>query len=225
MTDFAVVICDMWDAHHCVSAARRVAELAPRMNSVVGQLRARGGLVIHSPADCMDFYAASPARQRALDAPFTPAPVPFDWNSWDWEREGPLPVSLTEPGPCSCDTVDPCNDGQPPFPWTRQVASIEIAPADAVSDDGQVIWNLLQARRITDVVLMGVHANVCVLSRWYGIRQFVYLGLRPVLCGDLTDAFHRDPRGHEWGTHEMLHHIQRYWCPVKSSADVLLSLT
>jgi len=33
------------------------------------------------------------------------------------------------------------------------------------------------------------------------------------------------PWGHEWGTDEVLHHIQLYWCPVKSSADLLLSLT
>jgi hypothetical protein len=30
----AVVICDMWDAHHCVSAERRTVEMSPRMNEV-----------------------------------------------------------------------------------------------------------------------------------------------------------------------------------------------
>jgi hypothetical protein len=34
----AVVICDMWDAHHCVSAAARVAEIAPRMNDRPGSV-------------------------------------------------------------------------------------------------------------------------------------------------------------------------------------------
>ena len=46
----AVVVCDMWDAHHCVAAARRVAELAPHMNAVLGALRAQGALVVHAPA-------------------------------------------------------------------------------------------------------------------------------------------------------------------------------
>jgi nicotinamidase-related amidase len=92
---------------------------------------------------------------------------------------------------------------------------------DAVTDDGQEMWNILQAARIADLILMGVHANICVLSRWYGIRQLVYLGKRPVLCGDLTDSFHRDPRGHEWGTAQVLAHIQRYWCPVLTSAQLL----
>lgn len=65
----AVVICDMWDAHHCVSAAARVAEMAPRMNEVISGLRAQGALVVHAPAGCMAFYRGSPARLRAARAP------------------------------------------------------------------------------------------------------------------------------------------------------------
>lgn len=221
MGPFAVIICDMWDTHHCRSAARRAAEMSTRMNTVVTGLRGRGGLIIHAPGDCIPFYANAPARQRALAAPRVPAPVPFDWNTWDWEREARLPSSLTDPGRCSCDAPDPCSLGDTPCPWTRQIASIEIALGDAVTDDGQEVWNLLAAHAIADVVIMGVHTNICVLSRPYGIRQLVYLGKRPVLCGDLTDAFHRDPRGHAWGTEAMLRHVERYWCPVRPSTELL----
>src|SRR6266536_3415984 len=35
----AVVICDMWDKHWCKGATARVAEMAPRMNAVVAELR------------------------------------------------------------------------------------------------------------------------------------------------------------------------------------------
>ena len=28
----AVIVCDMWDSHHCVNAVRRVAQLAPRID-------------------------------------------------------------------------------------------------------------------------------------------------------------------------------------------------
>jgi nicotinamidase-related amidase len=104
---------------------------------------------------------------------------------------------------------------------TRQFPAIEVCRGDVVSDDGQEIWNVLDAHEIADVVIMGVHTNICVLSRWYGIRQLVYLGKRPVLCGDLTDSFHRDPRGHEWGTALLLAHIQQYWCPVLTSDQLL----
>lgn len=79
-TPMAAIVCGMWDAHHCVSTARRVVELAPRMNTVLHALRARGALIIHAPGDCTEFYVNSPARQRAAAAPFVQAPVPFDWT-------------------------------------------------------------------------------------------------------------------------------------------------
>ena len=218
----AVVICDMWDAHHCVSAARRVAEMAPRMNEVVGALRERGALIIHAPAGCVDFYAGTAARTRALRAPAARAGAPIDWNGWDHEPDAPLPATLTDPGGCSCSSPLPCGRAEPPYPWTRQTPLIEIAPDDdAVTDDGQEVLNLLEERRIDDVIVMGVHTNICVLGRPYGIRQLVYLGKRPVLCRDLTDSFHRDPRGHVWGTAQVVAHIERRWCPTVTSDQLV----
>jgi nicotinamidase-related amidase len=97
---------------------------------------------------------------------------------------------------------------------------IEIRQDDAVTDDGQEVFNLLERAGIADVIVMGVHTNACVLGRPYGIRQLVRLGKRPVLCADLTDSFHRDPHGHAWGTAQIVAHIERRWCPVVTS-DVL----
>ena len=217
----AVVVCDMWDAHHCVSAARRVAEMAPRMNAVLAALREQGTLIVHAPADCVDFYRGTPARERAAAAPHAPAPVPFDWNDWEDDERAALPATLTAPGTCSCDAAEPCNEGGPPYPWTRQIASIGVDAEDAVTDDGQELFNLLAERGIDDVVVMGVHTNICVLSRWYGIRQLVRAGKRPLLCRDLTDAFHRDPRGHAWGTERVVAHVERRWCPTVTSGQLV----
>ena len=217
----AVVVCDMWDAHHCVAAARGVAEMAPRMNEVVGALRERGALIVHAPSGCVDFYAGTPARMRALGAPHAPAPCPIDWNGWEPDEQAALPATLTDPGPCSCDSPGPCGVAEPPYPWTRQTPLIDIAPDDAVSDDGQEVFNLLEQGGIADVVVMGVHANVCVLGRPFGIRQLVRLGKRPLLCRDLTDSFHRDPRGHSWGTEQVVAHVERRWCPTVTSDQLV----
>ncbi len=218
----AVVICDMWDDHHCASAARRVAEMAPRVNEVAAGLRDRGALIVHAPAGCADFYAGTPARMRAIRAPHAPAPCPIDWNGWDHEAaDTVLPATLTAPGPCSCDSAAPCGEAGPPYPWTRQTPLIGIEPDDAVSDDGQEVFNLLEHRGIADVVVMGVHTNVCVLGRPYGIRQLVRLGKRPVLCRDLTDSFHRDPGGHFRGTERVVAHVERRWCPTVTSDQLV----
>jgi nicotinamidase-related amidase len=215
----AVVVCDMWDTTHCVTAARRVEEMAPRMNEVLAGLRVRGALIVHAPDGCMDSYAGTPARLRAMRAPFAPAPYRIDWHTWELDELTALPATLTAPGVCSCESPEPCHDTR--SHGIRQTALIEIAPEDVVTDDGQEFFNVLAERGIADILVMGVHLNICVFSRPYGIRQLVYWGKRPVLCRDLTDAFHRDPRGLRWGIEQVVAHIERRWCPTVTS-DLLV---
>ena len=50
--------------------------------------------------------------------------------------------------------------------------------------------NLLEQRGIENVILLGVHTNMCVLGRPFGIRQMVYQGKNVVLVRDLTDAMY-----------------------------------
>jgi len=216
----AVVICDMWDRANCVSAERRVGEMARHMNEVVSKLRMQGTLIVHAPGGCAAYYADTPARLRAQQASHVDAPAPIDWNSWNCDKHDELPRTLTTPGPCSCDAAQPCCEGGPPYPWTRQTPEIEIADEDAVTDDGQELFNLLEAHPAEHVIVMGVHTNVCVLGRAYGIRQLVFSGKAPLLCRDLTDSFHRDPRGHFWGNEATIAHIERFWCPSVRSDDL-----
>jgi nicotinamidase-related amidase len=213
----AVVIVDMWDDHHCRSAAERVVQMAPHMNEVARAARERGMLIIHAPSDCMDFYKDTPQRQRAQNAPRSPAPVKFQWNYFNPEREGPLAAKL-EQGGCSCDLAQPCSPSY--RAWKRQIATIEIAELDAVSADGQEVYNLLQERGIQNVIVMGVHTNRCVLGRPFGIRQMVYLGKTVVLCRDLTDSYHRDPGAHFEGLDQIVQHIEAHWCPTISSESI-----
>ncbi|MCG6956914.1 MAG: cysteine hydrolase [Gemmatimonadetes bacterium] len=217
----AVVVCDMWDTTHCVSAARRVIDMAPRINEVAGRLRRDGALIVHAPGGCMGFYAESSARDRARQAPRVRSRVPVGWHDWDASREPPLPSALGDDTPCSCEPGDPCTEGGPPYPWTRRIDSIEISSSDAVTDDGEELLALLEHGGIDDVVVMGVHLNRCVLGRPYGIRQLVYWEKRPVLCRDLTDSYHRDPRGHLRGNEDMIARVERYWCPTVTSDQLV----
>lgn len=214
----AIIIIDMWDKHHCRSAEARVAEMAPAMNRVVAAARRRGVFVIHAPSDCMEFYADTPQRRRAIEAPLSKAPTTFQWNKLDLKHESPLPEEVATAG-CSCDTAEPCG---PDFrAWKRQIDTIEIADDDAVSDNGQEIYNLLRQRGIEHVIVMGVHTNVCVLGRPFGIRQLVYLGQDVVLCRDLTDSYHRRvATSHFDGLNLVIRHIELYWCPTITSESL-----
>ena len=55
----------------------------------------------------------------------------------------------------------------PPYPWTREHPAIDIVGFDGVSDNGQEIYNFFKQEGITNVALMGVHTNICILNRGF----------------------------------------------------------
>jgi type 1 glutamine amidotransferase/nicotinamidase-related amidase len=217
----AVVICDMWDRHWCQGATDRVAALAPRANAFVRAARDRGALVIHCPSGTLNTYAGTPQRLIAQSAPGIEPRLPIQpWCGHDPEREGPLPIDDSDGG---CDDTPTCAQGSP---WTRQISTLEILEGDAVSDSAEVL-NLMAQRGIENVMILGVHLNMCVLGRPFGIRQLVRQGKNVVLVRDLTDTMYnsrqRPEVPHFTGTDLMIEHVERYWCPSISSADLLVS--
>jgi nicotinamidase-related amidase len=222
----AIIVCDMWDHHWCKSAEARVGELAGPLNEMLKVARARGVFVIHAPSTCTNFYKDTPQRKRAQDSPFAKTPVPLStaprwgtaWNWPDGKREGVLPIDDSDMG-CDCKTKCEIRS-----PWTRQTAAIEIAEADAITDNGQEVWNLLTERQIDNVILCGVHLNMCVLGRPFAIRQMVKLGKNVALVRDMTDTMYNPdhPPGisHFAGTDRVVEHVERYWCPSFVSTDI-----
>jgi len=222
----AIIVCDMWDQHWCKSAAARVGELAVPMNEMLKTARARGMFIIHAPSTCTNFYKNSPQRKRAIEAPYAKTPVPLAtterwgtcWNWPDGKREGVLPIDDSDMG---CDCQVKCEIRSP---WTRQIAGIEIAEQDAITDNGQETWNLLTQRKIDHVILCGVHLNMCVLGRPFAIRQMVKLGMKVALIRDMTDTMYNPdhPPGHTHfdGTDRVVEHVERYWCPSFVSTDI-----
>jgi nicotinamidase-related amidase len=221
------IICDMWDDHWCRSAARRVGEMAGTLNDAVKVARARGVFIIHAPSECTGFYEGTPQRQRARAARFSQTPVPLAtaerWGTaWCWtdpKHEAVLPIDDSDMG---CD----CQPAKCPIrtPWTRQISTIEMADTDAITDNGQETWNLLAERGIDNVILCGVHLNMCVLGRPFAIRQMVKLGKNVALMRDMTDTMYNPERppgvSHFAGTDLVIQHVERYWCPSFTSTDI-----
>jgi len=149
-----LIICDMWDTHTCAGAARRVAEMAPKLNVFVEAARKQGVLIVHAPSDVIKFYEGTPERQRAKDAPLAKASIPFKWNRLDPTREGPLPIDDSDW--CDCTPKCPIEAiAKKGWPWKRQIETIRIDDSDAVSADGQEIYNLFEQRGIKNVIVTG----------------------------------------------------------------------
>jgi nicotinamidase-related amidase len=77
----------------------------------------------------------------------------------------------------------------PGAPWTGQTAALTIDEAvDYVTDSGSEVWNIMESRGIKNALLMGVHTNMCVLGRPFGLRQLARLGKNVALVRDMTDT-------------------------------------
>jgi nicotinamidase-related amidase len=223
----AVVVVDMWDDHWCKGAAKRVVELAKVMDPVLRAARERGMFILHAPSSTVAFYKDTAARKRAQAAPFAKSPVPITtdtrWGTgWCWPdkpREPDLPIDDSDMG---CDCATPCVIREA---WTRQIDLLHVDPArDAITDDGQETWNLLKERGIENVIVMGVHLNMCVLGRPTAIRQLVRHGLKVVLVRDFTDSMYNHRKkphvAHHAGTDLVVEHVERYWCPSIASSSL-----
>lgn len=232
----AIVVCDMWDLHHCLNAVRREGEIATRMNAVLKAARDRGVTIIHSPSSCMDFYRDHPARKRAQAAP-NAKNMPEDIGQWchsiPSEEQGDYPIDQSDGG----EDDDPEEHQQwakklaakgldPRAPWTRQIDVLEIDKQhDFLSDNGGEIWNVMESRGIKNVMLMGVHTNMCVLGRPFGLRQMAKNQKNVVLVRDLTDTMYNPQMrpfvSHFTGTDLIVEHIEKWVCPTVTSNQLL----
>jgi type 1 glutamine amidotransferase/nicotinamidase-related amidase len=212
IAETAIVICDMWDQHWCEGAAKRCEELAIRMNPVLRAARQKGIQIVHAPSSTLPFYEYWPQRRRMQLAPEAPTP-----KMKEVKEVPPLPIDDSDGG---CDT-----DNKSYSAWTRQSPHIEIGPYDGISDDGNEVYRFFKAQGIRNMIIMGVHTNMCVLNRSFGIRQMTRRGIRCVLVRDLTDAMYdpKDPPhvSHERGVELVVEHIEKYWCPSMSSKDLM----
>lgn len=193
--------------------------MAPRMNQVIAELRKRGALIIHCPSDTMKFYADTPGRKLAQAAPKAEPKVPLKgWCGLDPKREPPLPIDDSDGG---CDDSPQCAQGSP---WHRQIATIEIKEGDAITDSAEA-YNLMRQHGIMNVLVMGVHQNMCVLGRPFSIRQMVYQGMNVVLMRDMTDSMYnsraRPQVDHFTGNDLVTWHIEKYWCPTITSDQII----
>jgi nicotinamidase-related amidase len=231
----AVIVCDMWDAHHCLNAVRRENELVPRLEEFLKKARSQGALIIHAPSSCMEPYKDHPARKRAQAAPKA-ANLPKDIGEWcrkiPAEDKGKYPIDQSDGG----EDDDPKEHAEwhaklkamgrnPLAPWKSQHAGITITDDDAISDSGVEIWNLLEQRGITNVMLVGVHTNMCVLGRPFGLRQMSKNGKNTVLVRDLTDTMYNPKMppmvSHFEGTRLIVEHIEKFVCPTITSTQLL----
>ncbi len=212
-SETAMIVVDMWDNHWCPTSAARVVEIAPRIDAFVAACRERGVHIIHAPSDCMDFYADHPARRRAMLTPKAgKLPDGIDIVVQEHSRRGKRKIpnrserrrlrrgESSKKRQCveAADRRDP----------DRRRA------ATTISASGSEVWSILEEQGVKNVLLMGVHTNMCVLGRPFGLRNLSRFGKNTVLVRDLTDTMY-NPKAwpyvnHFRGTQLIVEHIEKY---------------
>ena len=240
----AILIIDMWDKHWCSVATERIETLAPVMNSVIEVAREEGVQIIHAPSRTMSYYKNDTHRElmKAFSHPAAPKSV----NTIELP---PLPISEhprtrsigydrnhlieTERGVRRIGVIDKstnvsasgCEYERPRVVWTKEHPSIEIKGSDVISDSKTEIYNFLKHKGITNLIVMGVHANVCVISGPVGVRNMLGLGFDVVLVRDLTDVIY-SPQMPPYVSHDealdmVVEYVEKYLCPSILSVDIL----
>ena len=213
----AVIICDMWDKHWCDDASARVEEMAPAMNRVITIAREKGVLIVHAPSECMSYYANYPGRKEAMKYKDEKIKALADGSKLPSEMTVPWPVDQSDEG---CEN----GDCKPHKAWSKQIDALTIAPKDLISDSGVEIGSYFKKKGVKNVILMGVHTNMCVIGRSFGLRAMRRMGMNIVLMRDMTDLMYNPKMppyvNHFSGLDLMVDYIETYVCASIVSTDI-----
>ncbi len=214
----AIIICDMWDQHWCKGATERVNELAPHMNNVLSIAREKGILIVHSPSDCMKFYKDYPQRKIAEKYALPTDKAGEGGALLSTEKDAVWPIDQSNGG---CNDTPRCTER---YPWIKETGLLEIKENDVITDSGNEMVNMFREKGINRVILMGVHTNMCVVNRPFGLRNMIKYGMQVALMRDLTDVMY-DARqapfvNHFNGLGLMVEYIEKYIAPTVSSTDL-----
>jgi nicotinamidase-related amidase len=212
----AIIICDMWDKHWCNDATARVAEIAPAMNEVLTIARDKGVKIVHAPSECMDFYSNHPARKAAMKYKDKKIAALANGNNLPSEEGAKWPIDQSDGG---CENKD-CESG---LVWSRQIETLTVFDKDLISDSGAEIGAYFKKTGIKNVILVGVHTNMCVIGRSFGLRAMKRMGMNVVLMRDMTDLMYNHERepyvDHFSGLDLIVEYIETYVCPTIVSSD------
>ncbi len=160
----------------------------------------------------MAWYKDTPQRKRMLAVPKAAPPKNRD---------------ITDPALPIDDSDGGCDDETPAKPyraWSRQHPALPVAEEDFVSDNGLEVYSLMRQRGIKNLLVMGVHTNMCVLNRTFAIKQMTRWGVRAALIRDLTDTMYNPKRrpfvSHDAGTALVVEYIEKHWCPSVESREL-----
>ena len=198
-----VIAVDVWNWHWCKTATMRVDAFVPRINEALAAARSLGMTVMLCPSDVVDLYVGQPQRERVLSLPSVEVPDTIAVTC------PPVP----DAGGCACGR-ERCAGN---YGWDGMHPDLCIGPDDWMPDTRAEVYAICRERRLTHLIYVGFHTQVCLLGKPMGLRAMKSAGLQCVLARDMTDAHPGyDPaRGFtpDLNTEQVVEHFEKYLAP------------
>lgn len=198
-----VIAVDVWNYHWCKTATMRVDAFVPRIDQALEAARSLGMTVMLCPSDVVDNYVGFPQRERVFALPIVPVPKALDVTC------PPVP----DAGGCACGR-ERCAGN---YGWDGMHPGLRIGPDDWMPDTQAEVYAICQQRKLSHLIYVGFHTQVCLLGKPMGLRAMKSAGLQCVLARDMTDAHPGyDPARDftpDLNTEQVVEHFEKHLAP------------
>ena len=211
--EIAVLVIGMWSHHQCKVADQILQELSPKVDTFLKRSRALGMKVIFGSSSLTKLPKYKQLTKNMKNIPFSA----LKDNGLSFPS---LPFNVGADGGVV--------ERNPDFSRTDVDIhpSIDICDADAMSDNCKEILNYLYHHGVKLCLIVGVHTNMCILDRPYGMKNMARFGFPMAIVRDLTDPM-VVPDGinvinRADGLDKMIKYIETNFAPSIDSRDVMV---
>eukprot|EP00163_Fabomonas_tropica_P021420 TRINITY_DN37477_c0_g1_i1.p1 TRINITY_DN37477_c0_g1~~TRINITY_DN37477_c0_g1_i1.p1 ORF type:complete len:377 (-),score=31.89 TRINITY_DN37477_c0_g1_i1:7-1137(-) len=169
----AIVVVDVWKQHWCPEWSRTATELAKRISATCDCAREAGVTITWTPTHGgQRYHAEHPLFKKIDQAPESGDRDYFRTNGFPKNGFPTLPQGMHELN-VKCPSKKQAN-----IPGLSPV--LHIDNRDGINVEPRKVNNWWKSKGIKNIVVMGVHANACLLSKmgtryWHLMKYNVYI--------------------------------------------------
>jgi hypothetical protein len=210
--ELAILVIGMWSNHQCLVANRKLEELSPKVDSFLKKGRANNMKIIFGSSSLIKLPKYKLLRENMKNIPFANLvdkglsfpPIPFN------DSDG----GINEKN----DTFKRCD--------VDMNQMIEIVNTDAMTDNAKELLNYLYYHKIKLCLVVGVHTNMCVLDRPYGMKNIARYGFPMAIVRDLGDPMIKPDgiviKDRDDAHEKIVHYVEQYFAPSINSHDLMI---
>lgn len=207
----AVLVVGMWSGHQCKVADRILQELSPKVDTFLKRCRSHEMKIIFGSSSLVKLPKYASLRKNMKNIPFAKLtdkglsfpPIPFD------DSDGGINERNTEFQRGEVD-MNP---------------AIECMDVDAITDNSKELLNYLHYHKCQLLLVVGVHTNMCVLDRPYGMKNLARYGFPMAIVRDLADPMVKPDgilvKDRDDALQKIIHYIEQYFAPSVDSRDFM----